>query len=152
LAGGERRQDSVRSGIEATEGKYGLIVIHDGARPLIEPHLIEKAVAAARKERAVITAMPAQETVKEIDREGYVIKTYDRKQVWLIQTPQVFRYEDILSAHRQALSEGWEDMTDDALLVEKMGIPVKVISGSEDNIKVTTPHDMELVCFLLNRK
>ncbi|MBW2609330.1 MAG: 2-C-methyl-D-erythritol 4-phosphate cytidylyltransferase [Deltaproteobacteria bacterium] len=152
VAGGERRQDSVRFGIEAAEGECGLVVIHDGARPLIEPYLIEKAVAAARKERAVITAMPAKETVKEIDREGYVIKTYDRKQVWLVQTPQVFRYEDILSAHQQALSEGWEEMTDDALLVEKMGIPVKVIPGSENNIKVTTPHDRELVRFLLNGK
>lgn len=144
IAGGERRQDSVRVGIEATGGEYGLVLIHDGVRPFVESRLIERAVTAARKERAVIAALPSKETVKEVDRNGLVIKTYDRQQVWLVQTPQVFRYEDIMAAHQKALLEGWEDATDDSILVEKMGIRVKVIRGSEDNIKVTTSHDLEL--------
>jgi len=148
VAGGARRQDSVRMGIEATEGRYGIVLIHDGVRPLVDPALIERVVEAGRKDPAVITALPAKETVKEVGTDRLVIKTYDRRRVWMVQTPQVFRYDDILMAHRRAHQEGWEEMTDDALLVERMGIPVKVIEGSEDNIKVTTPHDLELACFL----
>jgi 2-C-methyl-D-erythritol 4-phosphate cytidylyltransferase len=152
VAGGERRQDSVRLGIEATGGHYGLVLIHDGVRPLITHDLIERVVKAAQEHRAVITGLPAKETVKEIDENALVMKTYDRQKIWLVQTPQVFQYEDILMAHRRAVEEGWEEVTDDALLVEKVGIPVKVVEGSEDNIKVTTPQDLELVKFLLGRQ
>lgn len=149
VAGGKRRQDSVNLGIEASGGEYGLVLIHDGVRPLVAPDLILRVVEAAQEHRAVITAMPAKETVKEVGEDTLVVKTYERQRVWLVQTPQAFRYEDILMAHRRALEEGWEDVTDDALLVEKMGIPVKVVEGSEDNIKVTTPQDLELARFLL---
>jgi len=84
--------------------------------------------------------------------ENYLVRgTYERQRVWLVQTPQAFRYEDILTAHRRAAEEGWDEMTDDALLVERMGIPVRVIEGTEDNIKVTTPHDLEMARFLLRR-
>ena len=151
VAGGDRRQDSVRLGLEASEGDYGLVLIHDGVRPFVDSSLIERVVAIAHRDRAVITALPAKETVKKVDRNSMVIKTYDRQQMWLVQTPQVFRYEDIMAAHQKAFSEGWEDMTDDALLMEKMGIPVKVIQGSEYNIKITTPHDLELARFLLKK-
>jgi len=147
VAGGARRQDSVRMGIEATEGRYGMVLIHDGVRPLVNPGLIEKVVEAGRKDRAVITALPAKETVKEVNMDLLVVKTYDRRRVWMVQTPQVFRYDDILMAHRRAHQEGWEEMTDDALLAEKMGIPVKVVEGSERNIKITTPHDLALALF-----
>ena len=152
VAGGERRQDSVRLGIEASGGHYDMVLIHDGVRPLISPELITRAVEAAKEHRAVITALPVKETVKEIDRKALVIKTYDREKIWLVQTPQVFRYKDILMAHRRAMEEDWGEVTDDALLVEKVGIPVKVIEGSEENIKVTTLQDLELVRFLLRRK
>lgn len=148
VAGGGRRQDSVRLGIEASGGRFGLVLIHDGVRPCIGPQLIERAVAAARRHRAVITGMPAKETVKEVDAGGRVTGTYDRRRVWLIQTPQVFRYEDIMAAHQRAEAEGWEEMTDDALLMERTGIPVTAVLGSEDNIKVTTPHDLALALFL----
>ena len=149
LAGGPRRQDSVRIGIEASKGNYELVLIHDGVRPIIGQELIERVVAAAKTHGAVITALPAKETVKEVDGRGIIRETRDRSRVWLAQTPQVFRYADILSAHQKAALEGWEDATDDAFLLEKMGIPVKVIEGSEDNIKVTTPHDLELARALL---
>ena len=151
VEGGKRRQDSVRLGIEASGGHYGFVLIHDGVRPLIPPALIERTMAAAIKHRAVTTALPAKETVKEIDEKGQVIKTCDRRKIWLVQTPQVFRYGDILMAHRRAVQEGWEEATDDALLAEKVGIPVKVIQGSENNIKITTPNDLELVRFLMNK-
>jgi 2-C-methyl-D-erythritol 4-phosphate cytidylyltransferase len=152
VAGGERRQDSVRLGIEASGGDYGLVLIHDGVRPLITHDLIEHVVKAAQEHRAVITGLPAKETVKEIDENALVVKTYERQKVWLVQTPQAFRYEDILMAHRRAVEEGWDEVTDDALLVEKVGIPVKVVEGPEDNIKVTTPQDLELAQFLLKRQ
>ena len=149
VAGGEKRQDSVRLGLEAWEGHNGLILIHDGVRPLVTADLIVRAIGAAKENRAVITAMPAKETVKEVDENALVVKTYDRQKVWLVQTPQVFQYEDILMAHQRAIRENWEEVTDDALLMERVGIPVKVIEGSEDNIKVTTPRDMELARFLI---
>jgi 2-C-methyl-D-erythritol 4-phosphate cytidylyltransferase len=152
IEGGARRQDSVRSGIEASGDDCELVVIHDGVRPCVDPDLIERAVAAARKDRAVITALPAKETVKEVDEDNRVLKTHDRRRIWLVQTPQVFLRKDLLTAHYRALEEGWEAMTDDALLMERMGIPVRVIEGTEDNIKVTTPHDLELAKYLLKKK
>ena len=150
--GGKRRQDSVRLGIEATMGEYGLVLIHDGVRPVIDEAVIERVIKAARSNRAVITGLPAKETVKEVNSSGQVIKTCNREQVWLVQTPQAFRYEDILAAHHRALREGWEEATDDSILVEKLGIPVKVIKGTESNIKVTTPYDLELARFLMGHK
>ncbi len=151
VPGGERRQDSVRSGIEATNGEYGFVLIHDGVRPVIDEALIESVVKKSKTHRAVITALPAKETVKEVTGLGEVVKTYDRNRVWLVQTPQVFRYKDIAAAHQKALFEGWEEATDDSLLVERLGIPVNVIEGSEKNIKVTTPDDLELARFFLGR-
>jgi len=150
VPGGKRRQDSVRLGLEATEGGYGLVLIHDGVRPMIGEELIERVVAEARTNRAVITALPVKQTIKEVNNHREVVKTYDRQRVWLVQTPQVFRYKDILAAHQEALREEWEEASDDSLLVERMGISVKVVEGSEKNIKVTTPHDLEVARFLLN--
>ncbi len=144
VPGGPRRQDSVRIGIRATEGKYDLLLIHDGVRPMITVELVERIIRAAGKHRAVIAALPAKETVKEVNRDHEVVGTYDRKKVWMVQTPQIFRYSDILIAHERALSEGWEEATDDSLLVEKTGITVTVVEGSDRNIKVTTPFDLEM--------
>ena len=152
VAGGKRRQDSVRIGLEATEGRFGLVLIHDGVRPLVEIGLIEDVVSATRKNRAVITAIPSKDTVKKVGEEGFVLKTCERELLWLVQTPQAFRYGDIMAAHEKALVEGWNNVTDDAFLIEKMGLPVKVIEGSEYNIKITTPHDMGVAEYLLKKK
>ena len=149
VPGGKRRQDSVRLGLEATQGKYDLVLIHDGVRPLIEKWLIERVIEEAMKNRAVITALPAKETVKEVNGLRHVVKTYDRERVWMVQTPQAFRFQDIFNAHQKALKERWEEATDDALLMERSGFTVKVVEGSEKNIKVTTPNDLELARFLL---
>lgn len=143
VKGGQRRQDSVRFGLEASEGNYQIVVIHDGVRPFINLELIERAVTETRKHRAVITALSAKETVKELDKEGFVIRTHDRENIWLVQTPQAFYFKDIMAAHQQAEKEGWNDITDDALLLERMGLQIKVIQGSEQNIKITTPYDLE---------
>lgn len=152
IAGGERRQDSVRFGLEATEGKYDIVLIHDGVRPVIEKGLLRTVIKAAMTHRAVITALPAKETVKEVNDRHEVVRTYERQRVWMVQTPQAFHYQDILKAHRQAIEEGWEEATDDARLMERLGVPVKVVEGSERNIKVTTPYDLELARFLLGKR
>jgi 2-C-methyl-D-erythritol 4-phosphate cytidylyltransferase len=149
VPGGERRQDSVRLGIEAAPKDCARVLIHDGVRPFVQGHIIDGIVEQAKIHRAVITGLAARETVKEVGKNLEVVRTYDRKQVWLIQTPQIFRYEDILAAHQKAFCEGWEESTDDSALIERLGIPVKVIEGSETNIKVTTPNDLELARFLL---
>jgi len=148
IKGGLRRQDSVRLGIEASGGDYERILIHDGVRPFIEKDLIDRALAAAKDHRAVIAAMPVKETVKEVDPEENVTNTLDRQRLRLVQTPQVFRYEDISKAHKLAVEEGWEEATDDALLVERIGITVKVIEGAERNIKITTPGDLKFAGIL----
>lgn len=151
VPGGTRRQDSVRFGIEAAGNDYDLVLIHDGVRPAIDEGLIERVIETANTHRAVITALPAKETVKEVGSDGYVVKTFARKQIWLVQTPQVFRYKDIEAAHQKAILERWDEATDDSALVEQLGIPVTVVEGSEKNIKVTTPHDLELTGFMLKK-
>ncbi len=150
VAGGARRQDSVRLGIEASEGGFEVVCIHDGARPLIDEALIERVIEAARRYGAATAGLPAKETVKELDSRGDMMRTYARENIWVIQTPQAFYYEDISRAHQKALAENWEEATDDSVLVEKLGIPVKVVKGLERNIKVTTPYDLDLARFLLD--
>lgn len=152
IAGGKRRQDSVRKGVEAITDCCRWVLIHDGVRPLVTDGLLQRVIKAAENFRAVITGLPVKETVKEIDSQGRVLGSIDRRRLWLIQTPQIFRWEDINLAHQQALKHGWEEAADDSFLIEKMGIPVKIIEGEEDNIKVTTPQDLEIARFLISKK
>jgi 2-C-methyl-D-erythritol 4-phosphate cytidylyltransferase len=140
VPGGARRQDSVRLGVEACAKDCDILIVHDGVRPLIESPLIERAVDGAT------------ETIKEVDADGLVRHTPDRGRLWRVQTPQAFRTKDLLEAHRKAFQEGWEEMSDDALLLERTGVPVRVIRGEEENIKVTTPHDLEIARLLLKRR
>jgi len=150
IVGGQMRQDSVRKGIEAIENSCRWILIHDGVRPLVTEGLIAKVINAAKEFRAVITGLPVKDTVKEVDERGRVAKSLDRRHVWAIQTPQIFRCEDIHLAHQEALKHGWVGATDDAHLVEKLGIPIEVIEGEETNIKVTTPKDLEFARLLIS--
>ncbi|MGD8385631.1 MAG: 2-C-methyl-D-erythritol 4-phosphate cytidylyltransferase [Desulfobacteraceae bacterium] len=152
VPGGARRQDSVRLGVEACAKDCDILIVHDGVRPLIESPLIERAVDGAWEHGAVIAALPATETIKEVDADGLVRHTPDRGRLWRVQTPQAFRTKDLLEAHRKAFQEGWEEMSDDALLLERTGVPVRVIRGEEENIKVTTPHDLEIARLLLKRR
>lgn len=152
IVGGKRRQDSVRNGVEAVADSCRWVLIHDGVRPLVTNGLIERVIKVAKDFRAVITGLPVKETVKEIDGQGSVLRSVDRSQLWLIQTPQIFRWEDINLAHQEAVKHGWEEATDDAFLIEKMGIPVKIIEGEGNNIKVTTPQDLDIARFLISKK
>jgi len=155
VAGGEKRQDSVRIGLNIAKeiiGKNDIAVIHDGVRPLLEMNILEKSINEAINHHAVIVGVPSKDTVKEVDERGNVLKTYDREKTWLIQTPQVFRFGEIFMAHQKALEYNWQGITDDSMLLEKLGIPVKVIMGSEHNIKITTPADLELARFIRSKR
>jgi len=142
--GGRRRQDSVWEGLEAL-GPCAWVVVHDGARPLVTPQLIEEGLAAARETGAAVCALPAQDTVKRVDEQGRVLRTLDRRRLWLIQTPQVFRYDILREAHERSRRTA----TDDAALVERLGHRVQVYPGSPRNLKVTTPEDLALAEALL---
>ena len=143
LAGGAERQDSVFLGLKAIAGNADWVVIHDGARPFVPPELIERALSETRRWKAVAAALPAGETIKEVSPEKEVLRTMDRRSLWIIQTPQAFEYNVIVSAHEKAREERFGG-TDDASLVERLGIPVGVIEGSRLNFKITTPEDLTL--------
>jgi 2-C-methyl-D-erythritol 4-phosphate cytidylyltransferase len=141
IAGGRERQDSVKNALAHVKDEHGVVVIHDGVRPFVTGDLIKRAVAAAEMFGAVTTGLPVRDTVKEVDQEGQVVKTVPREGLWLTQTPQAFRIEVILAAYERALADGFYG-TDDASLVERTGIPVRMIPGDRENIKVTTPEDL----------
>ncbi|HEV8574277.1 MAG TPA: 2-C-methyl-D-erythritol 4-phosphate cytidylyltransferase [Dehalococcoidia bacterium] len=144
--GGPRRQDSVRLGLEAL-GQCDYVAIHDGARPLVTPALIERGLKAARESGAAIPAVPLVDTVKEAGPDGTILRTVDRSRLWAVQTPQVFRNDLILRAHRELTA----NVTDDAAMVEALGERVRLFQGSRKNFKVTAPEDLDLVTALLGR-
>jgi 2-C-methyl-D-erythritol 4-phosphate cytidylyltransferase len=137
--GGEHRQDSVRSGLEAMRA-CEWVVVHDGARPLVTPQLIAAGIAAAQETGASSAGLPVPDTLKEVASDNTVLWTIPRERVWAVQTPQVFRYGLLREAHER------EDLTatDDAALVERIGGRVRLYPGSPWNIKVTTRADLAL--------
>ncbi len=145
--GGDRRQDSVREGLAKLSG-CEWVVVHDGARPCVTPVLIEQGLQAVRETGAAVAAVPAKETVKIVDAKGIVVTTPSRGDVWVAQTPQVFRFDIIERAYK----ESGEEVTDDAMLVEALGYAVKVYLGSYDNVKVTMPEDVALAENILGRR
>ncbi|MEJ5377964.1 MAG: 2-C-methyl-D-erythritol 4-phosphate cytidylyltransferase [bacterium] len=151
VAGGPHRQDSVRLGLEALGPEWDMVVVHDGARPLVEQDLIARCVEAAAVHGAAIAAVPATDTVKEVDSDGFVVRTLPRNRLWMVQTPQVFRYTWILRAHQEAQKNGFLG-TDDASLVERLGHKVKIVQGSYENIKVTTKADLKVAGDILASK
>ena len=149
VPGGDSRQQSVLNGLKALSSETEKVIIHDAVRPLVAEPIIKRVLDAARKTGAAITAVPAKDTVKEVE-SGDVIGTLDRRLIWLAQTPQCFSYDVILEAHRQALADTFE-ATDDAGLVEKYGSKVMVAVGSYANIKVTSPEDIPLLEYFLKQ-
>ena len=121
------------------------VVIHDGARPLITVDLIERGLEAAGETGAAVAAVPVTDTIKVVGDDRLVQETLPRHSLWAVQTPQVFRFDIITEAYRQAEAE----VTDDASLVEMLGYKVKLYLGTYDNIKVTTPDDLALAEWLL---
>jgi 2-C-methyl-D-erythritol 4-phosphate cytidylyltransferase len=141
VAGGRERQDSVRNALMHVRDEHAMVLVHDGVRPFVTAALIERAVAGAKEFGAVALGIPVRDTVKKADAAGRVVKTVQREGLWLVQTPQAFQREVILAAYERAAADGFYG-TDDASLVERIGIPVRMIPGDADNIKVTAPEDL----------
>jgi len=139
--GGETRQDSIYNGLRALDKDTDIVVIHDGARPLIKETIIQDSIETAQKYGAAITAIPIKDTVKKCGKDFFINKTLNREEIWRAQTPQTFKYDLILSAYNRAYKYKYL-ATDDAAIVERYGNKVKLIIGSEENIKITTPFDI----------
>lgn len=146
-AGGKRRQDSVLKGLKLCEG-CEWVIVHDGARPLLEEGLISRGLEKAESSGAAVCAVPVKDTIKQTDKKGIVIGTLNRENLWAVQTPQVFSYKILRDAYDAV--EG--DFTDDAALAEKAGAKVKIYTGSYDNIKITTPQDLSVAQEILKSR
>ena len=139
--GGNTRQESVRCGLEAMNEKTEVVVIHDGARPLVSPALIDRCVEVACEKGAAIAGVPVRDTIKIVSGDHQVKSTPERNSLWEIQTPQVFRRDLIVDGHNWAAREGIH-ATDDAMLIERMGGSVYVVEGERSNLKITVPEDI----------
>ncbi|UZE46842.1 bifunctional 2-C-methyl-D-erythritol 4-phosphate cytidylyltransferase/2-C-methyl-D-erythritol 2,4-cyclodiphosphate synthase [Rhodopseudomonas sp. P2A-2r] len=140
--GGASRQASVRAGLEALAGNPpDVVLIHDAARPFVTPALISRAIAAAGITGAAVPAIAVTDTIKQVGDAGHVEATPDRGRLRFAQTPQAFRFDVILEAHRRAAREGRDDFTDDAALAEWAGLTVATFEGDPANMKLTTPED-----------
>ncbi len=143
VPGGAERQDSVRHALEAVHDDVDVVLVHDAVRPFLTERMVEEVVSKARVKGAAIIALPMKDTVKQVGADFVIERTVDRTGLWLAQTPQAFRRDWLLSAHRKAHGEGVR-ATDDAYLMEWCGYPVSVVEGSGENIKVTRPEDMAI--------
>ena len=140
--GGATRQASVRAGLEAlADQKPDIVLIHDAARPFVTAALISRAIDAASLTGAAVPAIQVTDTVKLIDDAGNVEATPERSRLRIAQTPQAFRFDAILDAHRRAAADGRSDFTDDAALAEWVGLTVATFEGDPANMKLTTPED-----------
>lgn len=143
VIGGEKRQDSVYNGFCEVSSDTEIVLVHDGVRPFLSQKMIVESIDAARKYGAAITAIPVNDTIKRVNSSGLVSQTIDREGLWRVQTPQAFRYPLLQAAFNKAKSESFYG-TDEGTLVERLGEPVKIVEGSERNIKITRPEDLEL--------
>jgi len=148
VAGGKERQDSISNALAWIADETEIIVIHDGVRPLVTTDLIEIVVGRAGEVGAVAVGIDIRDTVKRVDKAGKIEETVPRDGLWRTQTPQAFKREIIVAAYRAAYEAGFYG-TDDASLVEKAGIPVWLIPGDRENLKVTTKEDMMLCEMIL---
>jgi 2-C-methyl-D-erythritol 4-phosphate cytidylyltransferase/2-C-methyl-D-erythritol 2,4-cyclodiphosphate synthase len=148
VAGGNERQHSIANALAAVPDHTDIVVVQDGARPLAEPHLFNTAVAAARQYQAAIVAVPVKDTIKSVDTTGWVTGTPDRRALWAVQTPQAFDAKLLKTAYHRAAQDGYLG-TDDAALVERLGIRVKIVQGDYRNIKITTSEDLIIAETLL---
>ncbi|HEQ60303.1 MAG TPA: 2-C-methyl-D-erythritol 4-phosphate cytidylyltransferase [Firmicutes bacterium] len=150
VAGGAERQDSVRNGLAALPDPRGddIVLIHDGVRPFMPAELLSEVIATAQQVGGCVVGVPVKDTVKEVS-DHRVVGTPARERLWLAQTPQGFLFSVIRRAHDRALAENFRG-TDDASLVERLGLPVAMVQGSYRNIKITTPEDLTLACAFLS--
>ena len=150
VAGGAERQDSVQNGIKAAGDGFDIIAVHDGARPLVTPGIIEAVINAAIEHGAAIAAVQMKDTIKEASN-GFVRRTVPRDALLSVQTPQAFSADLLGRAFKKAVEDGFTG-TDESSLVERTGAPVRVVEGSYENMKITTPEDMAFAeCVLRER-
>jgi 2-C-methyl-D-erythritol 4-phosphate cytidylyltransferase/2-C-methyl-D-erythritol 2,4-cyclodiphosphate synthase len=154
VTGGDTRQDSVRLGLQAlaASGFDGVVLIHDAARPFVSPALIGRALAAAQAEMAAIPALAVTDTIKRVDGSGRVVETPPRDRLVSVQTPQVFRFQPLLTAHEAAAAAGLNGFTDDAALMEWAGHSVTTFSGDAENVKLTHPQDFAIATERLEKR
>jgi 2-C-methyl-D-erythritol 4-phosphate cytidylyltransferase len=145
ILGGESRQESVSRGLAALPPEAELVMIHDGARALVQPDLLAACGEALRQAAAagagVIAATPVTDTIKQVDGSGMVTATPERSGLWAAQTPQGFAVRQLRRAHAEAAARGWS-VTDDAALFERLGLPVRVLEAPPSNLKLTTRFDL----------
>ena len=151
IAGGAKRQDSVRNGLAAIDDKCDIVLVHDGVRPFVTLEMISRVVEVAQEFQAAATGVAAKDTIKETQDDNFVVKTVPRQNLWLVQTPQAFTFAVLKEAYEAAYSNNYYG-TDDASLVERIGVRVKMINGSYDNIKITTPEDLVMAEVMLKNK
>lgn len=150
VEGGKERYDSVWNGLTEIwnrgETKQGdIIFIHDGARPFADGEILRRTYEEARKSGACVAGMPVKDTIRLVNERQEAKETPDRRKLWLVQTPQVFEAALIFEAYKRMMRIPHEDVTDDAMAVERMmNRPVKLVKGSYENIKITTPEDLEI--------
>jgi len=151
VSGGRERQHSVAHGLAPLSSECEIVAVHDGARPLLLPSHLTKVIQAAGAHDGAILAVPVKDTIKEISGNGQVKSTLERAKLWAVQTPQVFKKGVITFAYDRAFQEGIKG-TDDASLVEQCGFQVQVVEGSYENIKITTPEDLDFAELILRRR
>jgi len=152
VEGGAERYASVWNGLQAIadgrigeESKTGYVFIHDGARPFVTEAMLERGVFGVQETGACAIGMPSKDTIKISDKEGFVQSTPDRSRVWSVQTPQIFAYSLIRSAHESLRRKDMTGVTDDAMVVEQeSGVGIRLVEGSYQNIKITTPEDLDI--------
>lgn len=151
ILGGETRQQSVYNGLQALPPDAERVLIHDGARCLATPELFDRCGMALQTCSGLIAAIPVKDTIKIVDDNRLILDTPDRQQLWAAQTPQGFDVKLLKECHDQGIQQGWE-VTDDAALFEKCGLPVQIVLGEETNLKVTTPVDLSVAEFILKAR
>ena len=149
VAGGETRQMSVYNGLRALSADVDFVIVHDGVRPFVTDETISDCLTAADEYGAAVAAVPVKDTIKLANENRFITETPKRERLWAVQTPQVFR-KALLEAAHQTAQERQLTGTDDAALVEQLGIPVKLVMGSYANVKITTPVDLRVAEVLLS--
>lgn len=150
VEGGDTRQQSVYAGLKAVNSKADIVMVHDGARPIIQESVIIKSIYETMEHQATVVGVPAKNTIKVINASGFVEYTPNRDYLIEIQTPQTFEHQLLRRAHENAIEEGVEG-TDDAFLVERLSCPVKIVVGQYTNIKITTPEDLIIAESIIKR-
>lgn len=151
VEGGSERQDSVYNGLKVVNKDCNIVLVHDGARPFVSRNIIEESINVAKDFGASIVAVKVKDTIKVVDKNMEVDNTPNRDTLWAVQTPQTFKYKLLLKAYENLQNNNIQ-VTDDAMLIEKLGHRVKIIQGSYENIKITTPEDLILGQGILEKR